>query len=100
MPNLLITPHTVVRRSEAITHTDLGDETAMMDIEKGLYYGLDDTGSRIWALVEQPITVRHLCERLTSEYSVGLEQCEEEVTQFLNELLKHGVVEVVDDTKS
>jgi len=99
MRNVLITPDAVIRRSAAIIHTDLGDETAMMDMEKGLYYGLDDTGSRLWALVEKPITVRHLCESLRSEYSVGAEQCEEEVIQFLNVLLNHGVVEVVDNAK-
>lgn len=99
MQNFMITPNTIIRRSEVIIHTDMGDETAMMDNEKGLYYGLDDVGSRLWALVEQPVAVRHLCDQLTSEYSVGPERCLEEVTQLLDDLLNRGIVEVVADTK-
>lgn len=70
----------------------------MMNIERGLYYGLNDVGSRLWAMIERPVAVRHLCDRLSSEYSVGPELCQKEVTQFLSELLEHGIVEIVADT--
>src|SRR5262245_43710903 len=85
----------MIRRSAAMLHSEINNETVMIDMEKGLYYALDDIGSRIWALADQPIAMRHLCDRLTIEYAVSPEQCREEVAQFLEELLSNGIVEIV-----
>lgn len=92
-----VSPTTIIRRSQAVMSADLGEETVMMDIEKGQYYGLDEVGSRIWALVERPMSIRHLCEQLVSEYEIPLDRCELEVVGFVGSLLEHDIVEIVDD---
>ena len=95
-----INPTTIVRRTQVMMSADLGEETVMMDIEKGHYYRLDEVGSRIWALVERPVSIRHLCEQLVSEYEIPLERCEQEVLDFLDSLVYHDIVEIVGDAAS
>ena len=70
-----MTAETIIRRSDAILATALGDKTVMMDVEQGLYYGLDEVGTRVWALTEKQITVQRLSEQLLDEYEVSPEQC-------------------------
>jgi Coenzyme PQQ synthesis protein D (PqqD) len=89
-----LTLATVIRRSDALLSTNLGDDVVMMDIEQGAYYGLEAVAARIWALTEQPVSVGSLCERLVSEYLISLEQCQAEVLAFVNELIGHHIVQV------
>lgn len=91
-----LTPQTIIRRTATVLASELDDETVMMDADKGLYYGLDQVGSHIWAMVAQPVSVRQVCEQLVAVYDVPQEQCEQEVQQFLADLLRHDIIEVVD----
>ena len=41
-----------VARNDDIIFSDMGEETVMMSIDKGEYYGLDPVGRRIWELLD------------------------------------------------
>ena len=58
----------------------------MMSIEQGMYFGLEGTGPRIWALLEQPRTVDDICTALMEEFDVDAEACRSVVLGFLQEL--------------
>ena len=89
-----LTLDTIIRRSDALLSTNLGDDVVMMDIEQGAYYGLEAVAARIWALTEQPVSVGTLCERLVTEYQIAPAQCQEEVLAFVNELMGRQIVQV------
>ena len=88
--------NTVVAQKEEMLTSDLGEETVMMSIEKGAYYGLDSIGSRIWVLIEMPRMVSSLCDTLLAEYDVESEMCQQHVLAFLNDLHAHEIIEIVD----
>ncbi len=67
----------------------------MMNLEKGMYYGLNDIGTRIWSILSTPIAVSDLCERLLEIYDVDAEICRVEVLAFLGQLDEAGVLDVV-----
>jgi hypothetical protein len=89
-----LTLDTIIRRSDAVLSTNLGEDVVMMDIEQGAYYGLEAVAARIWVLTEQPVSVGALCERLVTEYQIAPEQCREEVLAFVNELVGRQIVQV------
>jgi len=66
----------------------------MMSVENGKYYGLDDTGSRIWELIERPVRVSDLIDRLLERFDVDRETCEKDVLKFLSELNDDRIVAV------
>lgn len=91
-----IGPDTVVTRSEELVSSDLDGETVLMSVQNGKYYGLDEIGSRIWSLIEQPRSVSELCDILLGEFDVEREQCERDVFAFLNKLAEDDLMKVVD----
>jgi len=100
MTDPTLEPQMRVRRVDDVLETDINDETVMMDIDQGRYFGLNDTGTRIWALLAQPVLIRNLCDQLVAEFEVPPEQCEKEVFEFLGNLLSRGLLQVVADEAS
>ena len=70
----------------------LEEELVIMDIEKGKYFALNPVATRIWDILENPLTIDQLCEFLMQEYEVSEEQCREEVKEVIGEMVKLGVV--------
>ena len=86
--------NSVVAQGEDQVSTELDGETVLMSIEQGNYYGMDKILSRIWVLIEKPITVSTLCDRLVDEYDVKRETCETDVLNVLNELAKENILKI------
>jgi len=80
-----------VRNSKTISGR-LHDEMVMMDLEQGKYFSLNPVATRIWDLLERPVTTRLLCERLKDEYEVDDDQCLKEVAAHLEEMVRLGLV--------
>ena len=73
---------------------DLGDETAILHLESGIYYGLDAVSSRIWVLTSEPHSLRQLVTTLLGEYDVSTERCEAEVLALVTDLAEHRLIEI------
>ena len=75
-----------IARNQEIDATDLDGEFVMMNMEKGQYFMMNDVGSRIWEIIEEPIKVSEIINALLSEFEVEREECENTVMEFLNDL--------------
>jgi hypothetical protein len=85
---------TVVRRDRVVAN-DLNDsETVMLDIEKGVYFGVQGVGKVIWDRLAEPTTVDDLVDDLVQQYAVDEATCRSDVTKFLGELAGQGLVDV------
>ena len=84
---------TVTQSQDQVT-ADIDGQLVMMSIEKGEYFGLDEVGTRIWDLIEQPRSVDQLCSRLQEEFEIDNETCEKHVLGFLDNLSQLGLVDV------
>ncbi|MCU0523156.1 MAG: PqqD family peptide modification chaperone, partial [Polyangiaceae bacterium] len=88
-----LTLDTIVARRAGIMSAQVGNETATMNVEKGMYYGIDDVGTRIWELVETPCAVSEICEELTEQYDVDIDTCRQDVIRFLGVLLDAEILD-------
>lgn len=86
-----MTEQTLMQRKVEIMTADMKGDTVMMDVETGKYYNLGDVGGRIWELLETPITLGALADRLIQEYEVSRETCIKDITPFLQALLERGL---------
>jgi hypothetical protein len=100
MPDPTLTAQSRVRRIQDVLDTEIDDQTVMMDIEQGSYFGLNETATRIWAMLAEPMVIGDLCDRLTEQFDVPREQCEQQVVAFLGSLLDRGLLQVVTDESS
>jgi hypothetical protein len=72
----------------------MGDECVILNLNDGVYYGLEGVGNRIWSLLGEPRTVAQLCEAVVEEYDVPVEQCREAVTKLIADLMSRNLVRV------
>jgi hypothetical protein len=93
-----ISGNSVVVAANDQLSADLDDESVILDLESGVYYGLDAVGSRIWSLIQEPKTVNDVRDILLEEYKVDPNRCKRELYALLQELAAHGLVEVQDET--
>lgn len=87
---------TVVTRNEEPVAVEVDRTIVMMSIDQGMYFGLEGTGPRIWALLEQPCTATQLCEALLNEFDIAPDDCQREVLAFLEELRDAQLIRVHD----
>ncbi len=82
----------VLTQSSDVVAAPLGDETAMMDVDTGTYFVLDDVASVVWGELATPVAVEALLARLQEHYSVSAGACAEDVLPFLATLVDKGLV--------
>jgi hypothetical protein len=70
----------------------VGDETVILDLASGTYFGLDPVGARIWQMIGEGKTLAEICETMLEEYEVEREQLETDVLRLTGELLERGLV--------
>lgn len=85
---------TVFRKVGELLESDVDEEIVALDVDRGQCYGLNAVGSRVWRLLDSPMSLGDICSALQDEYEVEPEVCEEEVTRLLSELRSEGLVEV------
>jgi len=89
-----LTTDAVISHGEDQVFTIVEGEAVLMRIENGMYYKLDDIGTRIWSLIETPISLGALCDQLVNEYNVERDACEKDVIFMLERLLKQELIRV------
>lgn len=70
----------------------VGDETVILHLVNGTYYGLDPVGTHIWGLMREGLPLPDICRQLAEEYEVELAVIESDARTFLSELEAHGIV--------
>jgi hypothetical protein len=88
---------TVVAAKDQVS-CDLAGEAAILNLEAGVYYGLDAVGARVWHLLQEPRTVQDIRETLLMEYEVERDRCEPDLLALLQELVAAGLIEVRDES--
>lgn len=87
----------VVAVKEQIS-SDLGGEAVILNLQSGVYHGLNEVGARIWNLIVQPQPVKQIQQMLVQEYEVEPEVCTRDLLILLDELKAAGLIEVKDET--
>jgi len=85
--------------AEVVRHGDwlgaaVGEEQVLLDVERGVYIGLNMMGSEIWRRLEQPVRVKDLCDSLGQEFQADAGRIETEVGNFLDHLLDQGLIRI------
>jgi len=89
-----INPNSRLQRCSNIVSSEIDGETVMMDTNFEKYFGMKVVGTRIWQLLEKETSLQTLCEQLTKEFDINLEQCMEDVMPFLQELFEQDMLQL------
>ena len=70
----------------------VGDETVILDLASGTYYGLDPVGARMWQLMSEGNSLNSVCDSMLGEYEVTREALEGDIRRLTEELQAKGLV--------
>lgn len=76
--------HVIARR--------IADETVILDLETGTYFGLDPVGARIWELIAEGHTPNDIREIMVAEYDVTADTLMADLEKLLCNLQDHGLI--------
>jgi Tfp pilus assembly protein PilP len=87
---------TRVRRNPDVAYQALaeGEGGVLLSLETGEYHGVNDTGGRIWNLIDGERTVPEIVDELRRELADAPESLETEAAEFVESLRARRLVTV------
>ena len=84
MPHVAINPSVIYR--------ELAGEFVLLNLQSGVYYGLDAVGSRVWQLLMDSRGIDDVCTTLLDEYDVSADTLRADIERLVGELTDKGLV--------
>jgi len=73
----------------------LDQESVLLNLQTEQYFGLDETGTRMWRLVTTSPNIDAAYQELLTEYDVQPDLLRENLTELLGRLVEHGLLQVL-----
>lgn len=70
----------------------VGDETVLLDLASGMYFGLDNVGRIVWESVSRGMSLSEAADAIVAEYDVEREQARADVLEFAEDLVDRGLL--------
>ena len=83
-----------VKVSNDVMIRQVGNESVLLDLKTERYLGLDDVSSRFWEALTSKGSIKDAYDTLLSEFDVAPERLEQDLGEFVQELVDLGLVEI------
>jgi hypothetical protein len=70
----------------------VGDETVLLDLASGIYFGLDGVGKRIWESVAEGRSLEETATVVPAEFEVDDARAQADVVAFASDLVERGLL--------
>lgn len=81
-----------VEISPSVIYRDVSGEIVLLNLQSGVYYGLDPVGSRMWQLLMEQRPLGDVCSVMLEEYDVAAEVLRADLSRLVDELSSEGLV--------
>lgn len=71
----------------------VGEETVILDLASGTYFGLDAVGARIWQLLTEGRSSAEVCDTMLAEFEVSRDEFERDLFDLLSTLADKGLIQ-------
>lgn len=81
-----------MRKNPAVVCTELDEGAVLLNMDTRYYFNLNETGLRIWQIMDEcksPVTI---AEKLASEYDVTVARSTASVLSLMGTLEKEGLI--------
>lgn len=82
--------------SDQILFQEIEGESVLLDLETEKYYGLDETGTRIWHLLSNNENAENVLNILQNEYAVDAETLHDDLLSILNDFQSNGLIKITE----
>ncbi len=80
---------------EDVVSQEVGGERVLLNLDTGMYYGLNPIGNRLWVLITQHGSLQAAFDVMLGEYEVPPEKLEQDILRLADEFQAKGLVRVV-----
>ena len=88
----LITLAHRLHRSEHVLFQDVGGEAVLLDLASETYFGLNEVGTRVWALLPEAASLSAIHTALCEEFDAPTDTIERDLLALAAELAQAGLV--------
>lgn len=82
--------------NEAVVLAELDDEAILLNVESGIYFGLDPLGTLIWKRLGDGALEDEIFEEMLDQYEVDGDKLRSDISVFLATLAANNLVRPVD----
>jgi hypothetical protein len=93
---LSVTIDSVLVRDSEPRAAELDGGVVVLSVRAGAYFSFNRVASEIWTMLAEPCRVRGIFDRLAQSHEVDAQTLARDVTPFLQELLAHRLVRLID----
>lgn len=93
---MCVTFESILVQDNETVGADLDGGSVLLSLRAGAYFSLNPIASEIWQMLAKPCRVGQIFASLSEGYSVDAQAIANDVTQFLQSLVNHRLVRVVD----
>jgi len=90
--SVVLSLSTKIYKNKNIISNQIDGETVIMRIEENDYFQLDETGTYIWNIIDKPISVIEISDKIIEHFGISREQSENDMLNFINELSRKKIV--------
>lgn len=87
------------RVSDTIRRTGTPDGGILLDVHHGRMFFLNVIGAKILEFLQQDYDPSRIAQEISKEYAIGIEVVRVDVTEFIEHLHKHHILETVRSTE-
>jgi hypothetical protein len=80
--------------NESVVAAELDEEMVLLNVETGIYFGLDELGAVIWKLLTEEADETAIIDRIAAAYEVERARVEGDLHAFLNQLTHAGLIQL------
>ncbi|MBL0141403.1 MAG: PqqD family protein [Betaproteobacteria bacterium] len=83
-----------VRVADDVLFQELQGEGVLLNLNSGMYFGLDAVGTRIWQLIAEQEQLGEVARLIEEEFDVSPEQCASDLLALVAWLGSQGLVTI------
>ena len=83
-----------VKIDDQVVFRELEGEMVLLNLETGIYFGLDPIGTRIWMLLREHESLQQVFKVLLQEYDVPEPALKADLLRLAREFSSHGLARV------
>ncbi len=80
------------RIPDEVIFRELDGEAVVLNLDTGIYFGLDAVGTRIWRLIEERKPLRTVLDTLIDEYEAPPDRLQRDLLTFVEHLNSKGLL--------
>ena len=82
-----------VQISEDVVFRELDGEAVLLHLGTGIYFGLNEVGTRIWTLLGQNGSLQSVLDDMLKQYDAAPDRLEKDLLQLVEQMREKGLVQ-------